>query len=195
MKVEFKKQNETAKEMAERLQKEVDNYKEMVSGINTQEELNELEQSIMEKMDEYEKYIKDVKYALPENCVFEDKTYSKSAIADKIVFFISKIEQTWQYVLGLYDLCKFWKTPTNAEITFGALDSTLRLLDQCKYQGMTEWRDILVINEYMKAMHEEYAKDTTQHIALAQMHNEIIKRRDLIDPVVPTSQAVPVSQE
>ena len=173
---------ETAQEMAERLQKEVDAYKEMVSTKETQEELDELEKEIMKEMDAYDEYIKSVRYNLPETTVFEGKTYTRSAIADKITYFISKIEQTWQYVLGLYELCKYWKS-NETEIAFGPLDSTLRLLDQCKFKGMTEWRDILIVNEYMKALHEQYAKDTTQHIALAQRHNAIIQQRDLIAPV------------
>ena len=173
---------ETAQEMAERLQKEVDTYKEMVSTKETKEELDELEKEIMKEMDAYDEYIKGVRYNLPENTVFEGKTYTRSAVADKIAYFISKIEQTWQYVLGLYELCKYWKS-NETEIAFGPLDSTLRLLDQCKFQGMTEWRDILIVNEYMKALHEQYAKDTTQHIALAQRHNAIIQQRDLIEPI------------
>lgn len=173
---------ETAQEMAERLQKEVDAYKEMVSTKETKEELDELEKEIMKEMDAYDEYIKGVRYNLPENTVFEGKTYTRSAVADKITYFISKIEQTWQYVLGLYELCKYWKS-NETEIAFGPLDSTLRLLDQCKFQGMTEWRDILIVNEYMKALHEQYAKDTTHHIALAQRHNAIIQQRDLIEPI------------
>ena len=173
---------ETAQEMAERLQKEVDAYKEKVSKVETQEELDELEKEIMKEMDVYDEYIKGVRYALPESTMFEGKMYTRSAVADKITYFISKIEQSWQYVLGLYELCKYWKSSA-LEIAFGPLDSTLRLLDQCKFQGMTEWRDILIVNEYMKALHEQYAKDTTQHIALAQRHNAIIQQRDLITPV------------
>ena len=173
---------ETAQEMAERLQKEVDAYKELVSTKETQEELDELEKEIMKEMDVYDEYIKGIRYALPESTTFEGKMYTRSAVADKITYFISKIEQSWQYVLGLYELCKYWKSNAT-EIAFGPLDSTLRLLDQCKFQGMTEWRDILVVNEYMKALHEQYAKDTTQQIALAQRHNAIIQQRDLITPV------------
>lgn len=173
---------ETAQEMAERLQKEVDDYKEMVSKKNTQEELDELEREIMKEMDAYDEYIEGVRYNLPKNTVFEGKNYTRSAVADKITYFISKIEQTWQYVLGLYELCKYWKS-NETEIAFGPLDSTLRLLDQCKFQGMTEWRDILIVNEYMKALHEQYAKDTTRQIALAQRHNAIIQQRDLITPI------------
>lgn len=176
-------QEETAQEMAERLQKEVDEYKEMVSNIKSQKKLDELEKDMMKEYDEYEAYIREVRYPIHESVVFEGKTYTKADVAGKIIYFISKIEQSWQYVLGLYELCKLWKSPTFNEITFGALDSTLRLLDQQKYQGMTEWRDILIVNEYMKALHEQYAKDTTRHIAIAQKHDAIIKQRDLIEPV------------
>ena len=174
---------ETAQEMAERLQKEVDAYKEKVSEVETQEELDELEKEIMKEMDAYDEYIKSVRYPLQAEVAFEGKMYTKADVAGKIIYFISKIEQSWQYVLGLYELCKLWKTPSFNEITFGALDSTLRLLDQCKYQGMTEWRDILLINEYMKSLHEQYAKDTTRHIALGHRHNAIISQRDLITKI------------
>lgn len=174
---------ETAQQMAERLQKEVDAYKEQVSNAKTQEELDEMEKVILQELQEYDDYIKTVNYTLPTDTVFEGKTYSRSDVAGKIVYFIGKIEQTWQYVLGLYELCRLWKSVEQKEISFGALDSTLRLLDQCKFKGMTEWRDILIVNEYMKSLHEQYAKDTTLHIAIAQRHNEIIKQRDLITPV------------
>ena len=93
------KKSETAQEMAERLQKEVDAYKEMVSTINSQEKLDELEKEMMKEYDDYEAYIKDVRYQLPESTVFEGKTFSKADVAGKIIYFISKIEQSWQYVL------------------------------------------------------------------------------------------------
>ena len=174
---------ETAQEMAERLQKDLDVYKKFIETVNSQEKLDELEKDMMTQMDENDAHLKKVRYELPDSCVFEGTKYSRADVAGKIIYFISKIEQSWQYVLGLYELCKLWKTTDLKEINFGALDSTLRLLDQCKFQGMTEWRDILVINEYMKSLHEAFAKDTTVTIWLSQKHNEIIKRRDLIDPV------------
>lgn len=174
---------ETAQEMAERLQKDLDEYKDFIATINSQEKLDELEKEIMTEMDKNDTHLKEVRYQLPDSCTFENTKYSRADVAGKIIYFVSKIEQSWQYVLGLYELCKRWKTNDLKEINFGALDSTLRLLDQCKFQGMTEWRDILIINEYMKSLHEAFAKDTTVTIWLSQKHNEIIKRRDLIDPV------------
>jgi hypothetical protein len=115
--------------------------------------------------------------------VFEGTKYNRAQVAGLIVNFISRIEQTWQYVLGLYELCKLWKQPDIKEITFGALDSTLRLLDQQKFKGMADWRNILIVNEYMKALHEQYAKDTTRHIAIGHRHSAIISQRDLITPI------------
>lgn len=173
---------ETAKEMAERLTKEVEEYKALVDTKETQEELDEMEKEIMAKMEEFDAVIKNRTYELPGSCIFEDKIYTRSEVSNKIIYFISKIEQTWQYVLGLYELCKFWKTDQK-EISYGALDSTLRLLDQAKFKGSQEWRDILIVNEYIKPLHDDYVKDTTQQIAHAQMHDAIIKRRDLITPV------------
>jgi hypothetical protein len=175
--------NETALEMAKRLEKEVEAYKKEIEKLKTAEELDEKEKEILAEMDKYDAYLKERKYALPATCVYEGHTYSRSEIAKRIVRFISKIEQTWQYVLGLYELCKLWLDPAISEINYGALDSTLRLLDQVKFKGMLEWKDILAVNEFMKPLHEDYSKDVTMQIALSQKHNEILKRRDLIQPV------------
>lgn len=178
------KKVETAMEMAKRLEKEVEEYKEMVSSKKTQEELDELEKALMDEMDEFDKYIKKRVYDLPTGCSFEGKNYTRQDVAGKIIYFISKMEQTWQYVYGLYELCKLWKNTINQDtISYGALDSTLRLLDGGKFQGVSEWRDILIVNEFMKSMHEDYAKDTTIQLARAQKHDAIIKQRDLITPI------------
>lgn len=176
-------EKETAMEMAQRLTKEVEDYKKMIDEIMTQEELDEKEKEIIAIIDENDKHLKDVKYVLPKNTEFEGKSYSKSDVGAKIIYFISKIEQSWIYVKGLYDLCNMWKQNDFNEISYGALDSTLRLLDQVKFRGMQEWRDILIINEYMKPLHEAYAKENTYQIANGQKHSAIISRRELIDPV------------
>ena len=176
------KRVETAKELAERLTEEVAEYVKVVETKTTEEELDELEKALMEEWNEFDKYIKEREYTIPTSCVFEGKTYTKADVAGKIVYFISKQEQIFQYVYGLYELCKLWKSPNFEKIAYGAFDSTLRLLDQAKYQGMTEWRDILIVNEFMKPLHEDYSKDTTMQIARAQKHDAISKRREMIKP-------------
>ena len=102
---------------------------------------------------------------------------------DKIIYFINKNEVQWQYTLGLYQLCRFWKNTSNEVITYGQLDSTLRILEQQKFRGFDEWRNILLVNEYMKALHEDYTKDLAVQIALSQKHNSILERMDLIGKV------------
>lgn len=173
----------TAKEYGDLLQKDLDAYKERVSNIMTSEELDEEEKHWLEELDKSDAYIKTIKYKLPKDVKFEGQNKTHSDIAGKVIYYISKNEVTWQYCLGLYQLCNFWKHAENEEITYGVFDSTLRLLDQVKYKGYGEWKDILLINEYFKPMHEEYTKDLMNQTYLAQMHNEVIKRRDLIEPV------------
>lgn len=173
------KENETSLEFAQRLQNELDEYKKQVSEIKDIEELNRLESECQEALKEYDEYIKTVTYTLPANVVFDGKKYKKSEIAKAIVYFINKIEVKWDYTLGLYELTKLWKTGDPETLTFGQMDSTLRCLDQVMFRGINEWTDILAINEYFKANHEEFSIDTATHIYLAQRHNAVLERIDL----------------
>ena len=52
----------------------------MVSTINSQEKLDELEKEMMKEYDDYEAYIKDVRYQLPESTVFEGKTFTRAKV-------------------------------------------------------------------------------------------------------------------
>lgn len=173
---------ETAKEQAERLQKEVDEYKEYLDKIDDQETLKEEEKKCIEALDEYDKYVSGVKYNVPDGVDFEGKHYSRKDVAGKIIYFISKQEVNWQYTLGLYQLCKLWKGDIK-EVTYKQLDSTLRVLEQPKFRGFEEWRDILLVNEYMKALHEDYTKDLANQIALSQKHAAVLDRMDLTGKV------------
>ena len=175
--------NITAQEVAEKLQKDVDAYKEKVKEISDTKVLEEEEKELIDLLNANDEYMKGVTYKLPSKCEFEGKSYTRAAVATKIVYFLSRIEQTWQYVLGLHQLVQVWKETTSKTITHGALDSTLRILDQQKFKGDSEWTDILIVNEYMKSMHEEYAKNIVVFTALSQFHNAVIEQRDLIEKV------------
>ena len=174
---------ETAMEQAQRLQKEVDEYKAYVDTLDDPKALEDEEKKCIAELEEFDKYIKGVTYDIPADVVFEGKRYSRSDVAGKILYFISKNEVTWQYTLGLYQLCQFWKNTAETKLTYGQLDSTLRLLDQQKFRGYEEWRDILLVNEYMKALHEAYTKDLALQIAASQKHNAVLERIDLTSKV------------
>lgn len=173
------KENETSLEFAQRLQNDLDEYKKHVSEIKDIEELNKLESECQKALEEYNEYIKAVTYKLPSSVVFDGKKYKKSEIAKAIVYFVSKIEVKWDYTLGLYELTKLWKNGDPETLTFGEMDSTLRCLDQVMFRGFNEWTDILAINEYFKANHEEFSIDTATHIYLSQRHNAVLERIDL----------------
>lgn len=174
---------ETALEQAKRLQAEVDAYKKEIEEINDADALKEKEKEIIAEMDKFDEYIKSRTYPVPNGVDFEGEHYSRSDVAGEIIYFINKNEVQWQYTLGLYQLCRFWKNTSNEVITYGQLDSTLRILEQQKFRGFDEWRNILLVNEYMKALHEDYTKDLAVQIALSQKHNSILERMDLIGKV------------
>lgn len=174
---------ETALEQAKRLQSEVDAYKKEIEGINDADALKEKEKEIIAEMDKFDEYIKSRTYPVPNGVDFEGEHYSRSEVSGEIIYFINKNEVQWQYTLGLYQLCRFWKNTSNEVITYGQLDSTLRILEQQKFRGFDEWRNILLVNEYMKALHEDYTKDLAVQIALSQKHNSILERMDLIGKV------------
>ena len=174
---------ETAMEQAQRLQKEVDAYKEYVDTIDDPKQLEEEEKKCIAELEEFDKYIKGVRYNIPAGVDFEGKHYSRSDVAGKILYFLGKNEVSWQYTLGLYQLCQFWKNTSETQLTYGQLDSTLRLLEQPKFRGYEEWRDILLVNEYMKALHEDYTKDLAIQIAASQKHNAVLERIDLTSKV------------
>lgn len=174
---------ETTKERAERLQKEVDEYKEYLSTIDSIEKLNEEEKKCIEALDEYDKYLNDVKYDIPNDVTWEGKKYSRQAIVEQILYFINKLEVQWSYTLGLYQLYNIWRDSSNKTISYKHLDSTLRILEQPKFKGYSEWRDILMINEYMKQLHEQYTNELSMQIALGQKHNAVLERIELITPV------------
>lgn len=177
------KKEETALEQAKRLEKEVEEYKKKIEEINDMDALKEEEKVIIAEIDKFGEYIKTRVYSVPDEVIWEGKRYSRADVAGKINYFINKNEVGWQYTLGLYQLCQFWKNTTNKEVTYGQLDSTLRILENQKFRGYEEWRDILMVNEYMKALHEDYTKDLAMQIAGSQKHNAILERMDLIGKV------------
>lgn len=170
----------TSQEMAEKLQDEVVAYTKKVKDINDYGVLTKEEKTLNEMLIENEKYLNGVTYELPSTCEFEGTTYTRDDVAEKIIYFISRNEQPWQYVLGLHQLVRAWKDSNNTAITHSALDSTLRLLEQQKFKGDTEWVDILIVNTFIVPIHEEYAKNMIVFTALSQFHNAVIEQRKLI---------------
>lgn len=175
-------------EAAEKLEKALNEFKVEVGQVTDVAVLNEMEDKLMEEQQAADEYIKTVKYILPNDVEYDGERFTKNAIAKLVVEFLNRSEVDWQYTLGLFQLVQLWKSKDLVEIEYGAFDSTLRLLNQLKFKGYTEWRNILAINEYMKGCHEPYSIDTSYLIFLNQKHQEIMNRGQLIQKVEPVNE-------
>ncbi len=179
---EFLKEK-SLQEVAAAFDEELEQYTKQVNAVEDVEELKKMEEEVIKEQDSVNAYLKDLKYTLQPEVAFDGTVYSLSQIAGKIIYFLNKKEVEWKYTYGLYELVKFWKSNSPTEITYGAYDSTLRLLNQVTFRGFTEWKDILAINEYMKSSHENYSKDTSWVIFCSEKHNAILDRMKQLEQV------------
>ena len=140
------------------------------------DQLLSMEGDLMTTMDEYDAYIKEVTYELPESCVFDGETFSKKQICEYVSDYINTQEVQWEHVSGLYELCKIWRDGSNKSISYGAYDSTLRILGMIKYKGMRDWKRIMAIYSYLSESRTEYTRDLGYVIYLSQIHNCILNR-------------------
>lgn len=176
---ESKNVEETQKE----LQSQLDEYKKKVEEISDLDELKKMEEEVVAEQDEFDEYIKTVEYDLSEDAVeFEGKKYTAADIHRKIVYHLNRIEQDFQYCLGLHGLVLIWKGNPK-KISYGGYDSTLRLLGGLKFKGDSEWVDILTINNYLTCAHEPYIKDRTMLVVLAEKHNAVVDRIQKCTPI------------
>ena len=114
------------------------------------------------------------------NGEFKNQRYTRVQVAKFVISALSRLEVEWQYTLGLDDLFDLWGNKDFVEISQGAFDSTLRLLNQLKYKGRTDIREILVVNAYLSQCHNEYSLDTAWNILISEKHNAIMDRVKLI---------------
>lgn len=176
------------KEVAEELEKALDEFKETVSTINTVEELNKLEEALMEEQKQYDEYIKTVEYVLPDAVEYDDERFTKNAVAKLVADFLNRSEVDWQFTLGYFQIVKTWRTKDLKTINYNTFDSTLRMLNNLKFKGFSDWRNILVVNEYMKGCHEPYSIDTAYMIFLNQKHQAIMDRTTLVEKREPVNE-------
>lgn len=159
---------------------ELDAYIKHVNEIMDVESLYTLEQELMKEAEEYDAYLNSVEYQLPENTNFEGEHYSRNEVAKYILAALNKVEVEWSHTLGLFELYNLWRNKDFVKISQKAFDSTLRILNQVKYKGYTEWKEILVVNSYLSQCHNEYSLDTAWNILISEKHNAIMDRVKLI---------------
>ena len=159
--------------------KEVETFKAKVQELNDEESLKKLEEDLMKEFDEYDKVISDRSYKLPEEVSFNSRRLTKESVGRMIGRLLDKMEVEYRMTLGLWQLYRWWQTP-KTEIGYGAYDSTVRILGTLKYKGPQEWEFCLAIVEFLKECNEQYTRDQLWQDYLAQKHNEILNRMDLV---------------
>ena len=178
----------TYKEVAEELENALNEFKNELNKITDTDTLTKMEEDLMTEQKAADEYIKNVEYALPDAVVYDDERFTKNAVAKLVVDFLNRSEVDWQFTLGLFQLVQLWKSKDLKTITYNEFDSTLRLLNQLKFKGYTDWRNILAVNEYMKGCHEPYSIDTSYLIYLNQKHQAIMDRATLVQKVEPVNE-------
>jgi hypothetical protein len=171
-------------EMATAMQAELVMYAEEVAKFETLDACVTEEQVLMASMDEVQQCLDTVEYELPKDVVYDGEKYTKKDVASKVIYFLNKIECKYEQTLGLYQLVRLWKGQDFNAIPYRVYDSTLRCLNTVSFKGMSEWSDILVVNEYLSQCHNEYSLDTGMLVYLSEMHNLVMNRMKELDPKV-----------
>ena len=169
-------------EMSIAMQADLVTYSEQVDSFTTLEECEKEEQVLMASMDEVQHRLDTISYELPKDVTYDNVKFTKSDVAKIIVYFINKLEVKWESTLGLYQLCKLWKSEKFNEIPYKVYDSTLRCLNQVTFKGMKEWEEILAVNEYLSKCHNEYSLDTGMLVYLSECHNVVMNKMKQLNP-------------
>lgn len=176
------------------LEGETVKFTEELESDLTKDQLNEVlkkaEEDVVKELNDYDKYLDEVEYELPGSCDFEGEHFTRAQVAKMIVKHICKNEVEWKFALGLYQMVTIWSEKGLKTIKYKPYDSTLRMLGQVKYKGLTDWKEILVINEYAAKIRESYAIDTAWLYYLSNKHSIILDKMKSINPEI--SEDVPV---
>jgi hypothetical protein len=154
------------------------------------------EQELMALMNENEEHLKSVQYSVATEAEYDGTSYNKKTLCGMIADFIASQEVEWSYTLGLFELCKIWKSCPET-IQYHAYDSTLRILGGLKYKGVESWRKILTVNTFLGSCHTEYIRDTAYMIYLSNLHNVVIDALKKFNPSINeegmgTAEEIPV---
>ena len=169
-------------EMMEAMQADLVLYGEQVAALETIDQCNAEEQILMASMDEVQKMLDDAAYDLPDSVEYDGERYTKKNVVSKMVYLLNKLEVKYEQTLGLYQLVRLWKNDDFKQVPYRVYDSTLRCLNQVSFKGLSEWTDILVINEYLSKCHNEYSLDTGMLIYLSECHNALMNRMKELEP-------------
>ncbi len=176
-------QKKTLQDVSKEFDSMISEYKQEISGMNV-DQLKEEELRIVKIADEWDETLKTIEYPLAKYVTFRDanQTFSRKTIGEFINSILEKVECEFSYTLGYYELWEWWSKPKGT-INYHTLNSTLSTLGtNIRYKGPQQWQKILVINEYFKALHNEYQIDNFFTILYGTCHSAVLDELNLKDP-------------
>ena len=166
------------------LENDIQEFQAKVLTIETKDEALALEKEVITSIEEFEASLKNTQYALQDGCTYDNQTYNRKTMNSYVVDCLNLIEVEFSYTLGIYELVKLWETKDLDQIQYHAYDSTLRILQQCKFRGKEQCKKILTVNTYLSGCHKEYVADTSYMIYLSSIHNSLVEQINSFDKTV-----------
>lgn len=157
-------------------QEKLAEFKKTLEG-KTHEELEAIEQEIIKECDDANKEVSVAMIDLPGH----QKDYEP--VRDAILYFFNKQSVTWQYTLGMVTLVEFWTKAKPAQVPYPILDGTLRQLGELQFTGLSEWKRVILINNYFEPCRAEYVRLTNLPYVSAMKHDAVMNALGITTPV------------
>lgn len=170
-------------EMSQMLEADIQAYTAHVLTIDTKEACLEEEKTLIDAINEFETSLKTVEYSLADGATFDNQNFNRKTMNSFVVDSLNLTEVEWSYTLGIYELIKLWETKDLEKVPYHAYDSTLRVLNTCKFRGKEQCKKILAVNVYLSNCHTEYVADTSYMIYLSSLHNALVEQINSFDKV------------
>lgn len=179
----------TNDEIGQMLENDIQEYTAHTLTIETKDAALEEEKTIIDAINSFEATLREVFYDLPDGCTYDNQNFNRKTMNSYVVDCLNLAEVEFSYTLGIYELVKLWETKDLEKVQYHAYDSTLRVLQQCKFRGKDQYRKILTVNTYLSNCHKDYVADTTYMIYLSSLHNALVDQINSFDkPVEPVEE-------
>ena len=174
----------TNDEIGQMLENDIQEYTAHTLTIETKDVALEEEKTIIDAINSFEATLREVFYDLPDSCTYDNQSFNRKTMNSYVVDCLNLAEVEFSYTLGIYELVKLWETKDLEKVQYHAYDSTLRVLQQCKFRGKDQCRKILTVNTYLANCHKDYVVDTTYMIYLSSLHNALVDQINSFDKPV-----------
>lgn len=166
-----KKEVEKPQDQMANLQKDLEAFRKSLIGMS-KEELEKLEKDVLKEQDENNDLVQNKTFKMPA------KNYVECANAVRRT--LSKMKVQWQLALGLKTMYEYFNPEERpVEIAYPVLDSVLRTLVSCQYEGYEAWCDVVTISNYFEPIRAEYTAIGESTYTLAEKHSAIVQNLDL----------------